>query len=117
MNSKEQTTTNRLHNVHPGEVLREEFVEPLGITPYRLAKAIGVQQTRISEIMECRRSITPDTAIRLGRFFAVTPQFWLNLQQMFDVEEMQTDPKQREIYDNIREYDASEKSEHASARP
>ena len=60
------TTTTRLNNIHPGEVLREEFVEPLEITPYRLAKAIGVQQTRLSEILKGKRSITPDTAIRLG---------------------------------------------------
>jgi addiction module HigA family antidote len=97
--------TNRLNNVHPGEVLREEFVEPLGITPYRLAKAIGVQQTRLSEILKGKRSITTDTAIRLGRFFRVTPQFWLNLQQMYDLEEEQSNPKHKAAYEKIHAYE------------
>ena len=100
------TTTTRLPNVHPGEVLREEFVKPLGITPYRLAKEIGVQQTRISEIMDGKRSISTDTAIRLSRFFLVTPQFWLNLQQMYDLEEEQE--KHVAAYAQINSYESLE---------
>lgn len=65
----------RLNNIHPGEILDEEFLNPLGITPYRLAKDIKVQQTRISEIMKGERGITADTAIRLGLYFNTTPQF------------------------------------------
>jgi addiction module HigA family antidote len=64
----------------PGEILREEFLEPLGITPYRLAKAIGVQQIRISEILAGQRAITIDTGLRLSRFFQVNDGFWIGLQ-------------------------------------
>ena len=71
--------------ITPGEVLRAEFMEPLGITPYRLAKDIGVQQTRIGEILEGRRAITPDTAERLGRYFSMGTAFWLNLQHSYDL--------------------------------
>ena len=77
---------NKLANIHPGEILREEFLTPLNITPYQLAKAIEVQQTRISEILHGKRNITADTAIRLGRYFHTTTQFWLNLQSMHDLE-------------------------------
>lgn len=80
----------RLRNIHPGEVLLTEFMEPLGITAYRVAKEIGVQQTRIGEIIEGKRAVTPDTAIRLGRFFSVSPQFWLNLQALYDLEREQS---------------------------
>lgn len=78
----------RLPNIHPGEILREEFLEPLGITPYRLAKEIRVTQSRIKEILDGKRSITADTALRLGRFFRMTPQFWLNLQAEYELREL-----------------------------
>jgi antitoxin HigA-1 len=77
----------RLKNVHPGEVLSEEFLVPMGLTPYRLAKSIGVPQTRVSGILKGRRSITSDTALRLARFFGTSAQFWLNLQADYDLEE------------------------------
>ena len=80
----------KLKNVHPGEVLLHEFLEPLQITAYRLAREIGVQQTRIEQIVDGKRSITPDSAIRLARYFAVTPQFWLNLQQLYDLEKLES---------------------------
>ena len=80
---------NRLPNIHPGEILREEFLLPLGITAYRLSKDIGVPQTRISEILAERRSITADTAARFGRYFNTSPKFWLNLQAAFDLEEIE----------------------------
>ena len=66
--------------VHPGEILLEDFLKPMGITPYRLAQALNVPKTRISAILKGRRSITADTALRLARFFGTTAKLWLNLQ-------------------------------------
>ncbi len=77
----------RLPNIHPGEVLNEEFLVPLGISQHALALAMGVPATRISDIVRGRRSISADTALRLGRYFDTSPQFWLNLQVLFDLEE------------------------------
>ena len=71
--------------IHPGEVLLEEFLRPMGISQYRLAKELGVPQRRISEITQGKRSITADTALRLGRYFGMEPQFWLNLQSRYDL--------------------------------
>jgi addiction module HigA family antidote len=72
--------------IHPGEILLKEFLLPLGISQYRLAKDIGVTPRRINEIVHGRRAITADTAIRLGRFFNMEVNFWLNLQSHYDVE-------------------------------
>lgn len=72
--------------IHPGEILMEEFLEPMGISQYRLAKDISVSPRRINEIVHGKRSITADTALRLGRFFGMTPQFWLNLQNRYDLD-------------------------------
>jgi len=72
--------------VHPGEVLREEFLLPLGVTQHRLAVSIGVPPGRINEIGHGKRRISADTALRLGRFFGTTDRFWLNLQTRFDLE-------------------------------
>lgn len=69
----------------PGEILLEEFLEPLGVTQYELAKRIGVDQTRISRIVHGKQAITADTALRLGAFFGTTPQFWLRLQEGYDL--------------------------------
>jgi len=77
----------RLRNIHPGEILKEEFLEPMKISAYRLAKETHVDQTRISEIINQKRSITADTALRLAKFFGNTPQFWLGLQNDYDIEE------------------------------
>ena len=71
--------------VTPGEVLVEEFLEPHGLTQYGLAKAIGVDPMRISEIVRSKRAISADTALRLGRYFGNTPKFWLNLQDHYDL--------------------------------
>ena len=76
----------KLTPIHPGEILREEFLEPMGISQYRLAKDISVPPRRINEIVHGKRSITADTALRLGRFFNMSPQFWLNLQTRYDLE-------------------------------
>jgi addiction module HigA family antidote len=72
--------------IHPGEILMEEFLEPLGISQYRLAKDISVPPPRINEIVHGKRSITADTALRLARFFGTTERFWLNLQVRYDLE-------------------------------
>ena len=76
----------KLPPIHPGEILIEEFLKPMGISQYRLAKDISVSPRRINEIVHGKRSITADTALRLGRFFEIAPQFWLNLQNRFDLE-------------------------------
>jgi len=72
--------------IHPGEQLREEFMKPLRISAYRLAKDIGVPVTRIQDIIAERRAITGDTALRLARYFDTTPEFWLNMQRDFELE-------------------------------
>jgi addiction module HigA family antidote len=72
--------------IHPGEILLTEFLEPMGISQYRLSKDIGVTPRRINEIVHGRRAISADTALRLGRFFNMEAQFWLNLQTHYDME-------------------------------
>lgn len=72
--------------VHPGEILMEEFLEPLGISQYRLSKDIGVVPRRINEIVHGKRAISPDTALRLARYFGMTEAFWSNLQVHYDLE-------------------------------
>jgi antitoxin HigA-1 len=72
--------------IHPGEVLREDFLRPLGMSQYALAKALGVAEIRISEIVNGKRAISPDTALRLGRYFGTSPEFWLGMQTTFDLE-------------------------------
>ena len=74
-----------LEPIHPGEHL-SEIMSELGITQYRLAKTIGVPQVRIHDIVHCRRSITADTALRIGKALGMTPDFWLNLQRMYDLD-------------------------------
>ncbi len=75
-----------LHPIHPGEILLEEFLEPLGLSQYRLAKGISVSPRRINEIVHGKRAVTADTALRLARFFGTSERFWLNLQTRFDLE-------------------------------
>ncbi|NET56030.1 MAG: HigA family addiction module antidote protein [Symploca sp. SIO2E6] len=91
--------TNRLPNIHPGEILKLDFLEPLDITPYRLSKDLGVAQTRISEILAGKRSITADTALRLSRYFGNSAQFWLNLQTHYDLRQAQE--SNVEVYSRI----------------
>jgi addiction module HigA family antidote len=76
----------KLSPVHPGEVLLEEFLEPAGLSQYRLAKDISVPPRRINEIVHGKRSVTADTALRLARYFGTTPRFWLNLQSQYDLD-------------------------------
>lgn len=72
--------------IHPGEILREEFMKPLGLSANALALALRVPAPRINEIARERRGVTPDTALRLARYFGTTPQFWVNLQMSYDLE-------------------------------
>lgn len=79
-------TTSTLAPVHPGEVLLEEFLEPMGVSQYRLAKDINVPPRRINEIVHGKRSVTADTALRLSRYFGTSDRFWLNLQTSFNLD-------------------------------
>ncbi len=78
-----------LKNIHPGEILKEEFLEPMGISVYRLSEETGLSQTRLSQIIKGKRNITAETAVKLGKFFAVPAEFWMNLQTLYDIEEAQ----------------------------
>ena len=80
----------KLRNIHPGEILIEEFLIPLGISAYRLAKETFIPQTRVSEILKGNRRITADTALRLSKFFGNSARFWLGLQNDYDLEEEET---------------------------
>ncbi|HOX79179.1 MAG TPA: HigA family addiction module antitoxin [Bacteroidales bacterium] len=77
----------KLNNIHPGEILLEEFLIPLKISAYKLSKDIRIPQTRVSEILKGRRRITADTALRLSNYFGNSAKFWLGLQDDFDIEE------------------------------
>ncbi|MBI4596115.1 MAG: HigA family addiction module antidote protein [Candidatus Tectomicrobia bacterium] len=76
-----------LKNIHPGEVLKEEFLTPLGISVYKIAKETGLSQTRLGQIIKGERGITAETAIKIGRFLNTGPEFWMNLQALYDIEE------------------------------
>lgn len=89
----------KLRNIHPGEVLLEEFLTPMKISAYRLSKDTFIPQTRISEIIKGRRRITADTALRLSKYFGTSAKFWLGLQDDFDIEE-EKHVKHKE-FDNI----------------
>ena len=78
-----------LANVHPGEVLSEEFLKPMKVTAYRLSKDLGIPQTRISAIIKGKRGITADTALRLSMYFGTSAKFWLGLQDDYDIEDTQ----------------------------
>ena len=85
----------KLRNIHPGEILQEEFLIPLGVSAYKLSKGIGIPQTRISEILRGNRRVTADTALRLSKYFGNSAKFWLGLQDDFDIEEeVQTKAKE-----------------------
>ena len=80
---------NKMRYIHPGEILREEFLVPLGMTAHALALELKVPAPRINEIVRERRSVTPETALRLARYFGTTPQFWLNLQTSYDLKNVE----------------------------
>ncbi len=78
--------TDRFPPIHPGEILLEEFLKPMDLSQYRLAKSIHVSPRRVNEIVQRKRAISADTALRLGRYFGTTAEFWLNLQARYDLE-------------------------------
>lgn len=83
----------KLPNIHPGEILKEEVLDPMKITDYRLAKETFISQTRISQIIKGKRNITADTALRLDKFFGTSAKFWLGLQDDYDLEEEEKNKK------------------------
>lgn len=95
----------KLKNIHPGEVLHEEFLVPMNITAYRLSRETYIPQTRISEIIKGNRRITADTAVRLSIFFGTSAKFWLGLQDDYDIEEEQRSSG-KELR-NIKRFDSS----------
>lgn len=80
-------TNNKMRAIHPGEILREEFLAPLGMSANALSMALRVPAPRVNDIVRERRAITPDTALRLARYFDTTPEFWLNLQTTYDLKQ------------------------------
>jgi addiction module HigA family antidote len=92
----------RIKNIHPGEVLLQEFLIPLELSAYRLSKEISIPQTRVSEIIKGNRRITADTALRLSKFFGNSARFWLGLQDDFDLEEEQI--KKEKDFNAIRQF-------------
>jgi addiction module HigA family antidote len=91
-----------LENTHPGLMLREDYLEPLGITAYKLAKSTGLTQTHVSELLRGERNITAMTSLLLGKFLGVSPRFWLNLQNRFDV--IEAERTHRERLEKVRPY-------------
>ena len=91
----------KIEAIHPGEILLEEFLKPLGISQYRLAKDINVHPRRINEIVHGKRSISADTALRLSRYFSLSERFWLNLQAKYDIE-IQKDRLKNRIENEVK---------------
>lgn len=83
--------TNNMRPIHPGEILREEYLQPLGLSANALAMDLHVPAPRINDIVRERRAITPDTALRLARYFDTTPQFWMNLQTSYDLKKAEAE--------------------------
>ena len=97
MKTSSSRHSGKLPNIHPGDVLHEEFLVPMGISAYRLAKDIGIPQTRVSQILKGERRLTADTALRRSKYFGNSAKFWLGLQDDFDLEE--------ELKDKSREFE------------
>ena len=97
----------KLPPIHPGEILLEEFLKPMGISQYRLAKDINVPARRINEIVLGKRAISPDTALRLSRYFGLSERFWMNLQARYDLE-MEKDRLQDRLEKEVRVYAATQ---------
>lgn len=93
--------TKKMPPIHPGEILLEEFLEPVGISQYKLAKDISVPPRRINEIVQGKRSISADTALRLSRYFGLSERFWLNLQARYDLE-MEKDKLELRLQKEVR---------------
>ncbi|MGJ4753942.1 HigA family addiction module antitoxin [Leptospira kmetyi] len=84
-----KTVKRKIRNPHPGDVLKYDFLEPMSLSAYRLSKDIGVSESLISQIIHRKKSVTPDTALRLAKYFKMTPDFWLNYQIAYDLEELE----------------------------
>ena len=93
--------------IHPGEILMEEFLKPMGISQYRLAKDISVPPRRINEIVHGKRAITPDTALRLSRYFGLSERFWINMQARYDLE-IEKDRLQDRLVQEVQVYIAAQ---------
>jgi len=93
--------------IHPGEILMEEFLKPMGISQYRLAKDISVPARRINEIVHGKRSITPDTGLRLSRYFGLSERFWVNMQTRYDLE-TEKDKLQDRLVQEVQVYVAAQ---------
>ena len=91
----------RLPPIHPGEILLEEFLKPMGISQYRLAKDISVPPRRINEIVHGKRAVSPDTALRLSRYFGLSERFWINLQSRYNLE-IEKDRLKNRLDDEVR---------------
>ena len=98
--------TKTMPPIHPGETLRQDFLQPLGLSANRLAMELLVPVTRVNDIVRGKRSITADTALRLSRYFRTTPQFWINLQSNYDLE-LAEDARGAEIAERIRPHHAA----------
>jgi len=92
--------------VHPGEILLEEFLKPMKISQYRIAKDINVPARRINKIVHCKRAITANTALRLGKYFKMSPRFWINLQSHYDLE-VAIDKLAAQLDKEVKVYDAT----------
>jgi len=99
-------TNDKIRPIHPGEILKEEFLDEMNISQYKLAKEISVPPRRINEIVHGKRAITANTALRLGRYFGVSPQFWTNLQSHYDLE-MELDKMGSKLEDEVKHYAAA----------
>jgi antitoxin HigA-1 len=97
--------TKKLPPIHPGEILLEEFLEPMGISQYRLAKDVSVPPRRINEIVLGKRAITPDTALRLSLYFGLSERFWMNLQTRYDIE-TEKDKLEHRLEKEVHVYEA-----------
>lgn len=86
IDSSDVSTGRGLPPVHPGEILRDEFLKPMDLSVYALARALGISRPRLNDIVLGRRGVTTDTALRLGRYFGMTPEFWINLQTRYDLD-------------------------------
>lgn len=101
------TFKNGMRPVHPGEVLREEYLEPLNLTPHALAKALHLAPSRVNDVVLERRGITAETAVYLARYLRTTPQFWMNLQTMYDLRQAESDASTKRAVREIEPLDAA----------
>lgn len=106
INGVKDMTEEKILPIHPGEILKEEFLDALKISQYRLAKEINVPPRRINEIIHKKRGITANTALRLGRYFNMAPQFWLNLQTHYDLE-VELDKLGSSLDEEVKHFDAA----------